>query len=220
MVRDDPLHERLAAHLASELRNSDVARELASAIMQDALSWHAPEFAPERMRAIFAFTFGNRMLPNGNRVAGPVNERLAECALRLHRGSGAAVYAQWEIAELLHGRIAEDALTPIFPGRDPRGEPVYLGTGAVIADIAARVGDPASIGPVGVVAFADHLYRAVAGARQAGFNAWAPVGMAMPAEYDADSGQAWCRSRLAYLLHDIMLRVADRRAGLVGAGWG
>ncbi len=35
-----------------------------------------------------------------------------------------------------------------------------------------------------------------------------------------NSGQAWCRCRLAYLLHDIMLRVAERRAEFVGAGWG
>ncbi len=182
MIRDNPLHDRLAAHLASELRDTAVAHELASFILQDALSWQAPATAPGRMRAIFAFTFGNRMLPNGNRVPGPVNERLAECAIDLHRVSGATVYAQWEIAEVLDGRIAGDALMPIFPGRDSRGEPVYFGTGAVVAGIAARVGDAATIGPVGVVAFADHLYRAVMTARGAGFDAWAPAGMAMPAE--------------------------------------
>ncbi len=219
MTQDDPLNDRLAARLASQLHDAAMARELASILMQDALSWRPPEAAPERVRVILAFTFGNRILPNGNREPGPVNEALADCALELHRVSGAPVFAQWEVAEALHGRISPDALTPIFPSRDARGEPVYVGTAAVVAEIAARIGDPSTVGLVGVVAFADHLFRAVATARRAGFDAWAAAGMTMPGDYDPNSGQAWCRSRLAYLLHDIMLRVADRRAGLVGAGF-
>jgi hypothetical protein len=47
------------------------------------------------------------------------------------------------------------------------------------------------------------------------FDAYAPEGVAMPASYDPESGQPWCRSRAAYLLHDIMIRVTERRAELV-----
>jgi hypothetical protein len=39
----------------------------------------------------------------------------------------------------------------------------------------------------------------------------------MPTAYDPQSGQPWCRSRAAYLLHDIMIRVTERRAALVQA---
>jgi hypothetical protein len=60
----------------------------------------------------------------------------------------------------------------------------------------------------------------VATARRLGFDAHAPDDLAMPCDYDPQSGQAWCRSRLAYLLHDMMIRLTERRAVAVGAGWG
>jgi hypothetical protein len=105
-------------------------------------------------------------------------------------------------------------VTSIFPQRDERDEPVYLGTTAVLEDIA-RQWPPESLGCIGIIAFSDHAFRCVAAARRLGFNAYAPAGYALPTEYDPQSGQAWCRSRLAYLLHDVMLRVSDRRAAIL-----
>jgi hypothetical protein len=125
------------------------------------------------------------------------------------------VFAQWEVAAALVGRVPDTQVTAINPGRDARGEPVYLGTSGVLEEIA-RVAEPQSLGCVGVVAFADHLYRCVATARRLGFDAHAPEGVAMPDAYDPQSGQAWCRDRLSYLLHDIMLRITERRAAVVG----
>lgn len=90
---------------------------------------------------------------------------------------------------------------------------MYLSTGGVVEEIA-RYG---AEGPVGVVAFADHLYRAVATSRRCGFDAYAPEGVAMPSTYDPDSGQPWCRDRMAYLLHDIMIRATERRAEIIQA---
>ncbi len=148
------------------------------------------------MRSIFAFTFGNRMLPNGNRLPGPVNALLADLAVRLHAISGAPVFAQWEIADAIGERIAAAKLVAINPGRDERGEPVYLSTSGVLAEIAAQT-DPDAIGPVGVVAFADHLSRCVSTARRFGFDAAAPEAIPMPRDYDPQSGQAWCRSARA-----------------------
>jgi hypothetical protein len=199
----------LAAHLAGELGDAETARLLAEIVRDDALAWRAPVIAPQRIRSIFAFTFGNRMLENGNREPGPVNEALADIAVALHRATGAPIFAQWEIAAAIGGRAAP--VTAIYPGRDERAEPVYLSTGGVAEEIA-RLG---AEGPVGVVAFADHLYRAVTTARRHGFDAYALEGIAMPAAYDLQSGQPWCRSRAAYLLHDIMIRVTERRADLV-----
>jgi hypothetical protein len=57
----------------------------------------------------------------------------------------------------------------------------------------------------------------VATARRFGFDAYAPAGMAMPAVYDPMSGQPWCRSRAVYLLHDMMIRVTERRADVLRA---
>lgn len=204
----------VTAYLAAELGDFETARQLAGFLAEDGLAWRAPLIAPDRVRSIFAFTFGNRMLPNGNREPGPVNEALAEVALRLHRAGGAPVFAQWEIAAAIGDRIPPDKLTAIYPGRDERAEPVYLSTGGVVEEIA-RLG---AEGPVGVVAFADHLYRAVTTSRRFGFDAYAPAGVAMPAAYDPLSGQPWCRSRIAYLLHDIMIRVTERRTEMIRAG--
>ncbi|MDA8251539.1 MAG: hypothetical protein M0Z28_20545 [Rhodospirillales bacterium] len=219
MQHPGPIVDPLTMQLGTELGDPVLARELALILTEDTLLWRAPELPPGRAHAIFGFTFGNRMLANGNRVPGPVNEALADQVCRLHQQTAAPVFAQWEIAEALAGRVPPASLTAIYPGRDARGEPVYLGTGQVVAEFAARTGVPDDLGPVLVVAFSDHLHRAVTTARRAGFDAHAPAGLAMPAAYDPDSGQAWCRSRLAYLLHDIMIRISERRAAVVGSPW-
>ena len=155
------------------------------------------------------------MLPNGNRAPGPVNEALADVAVRLHRERNARIYAQWEVAEAIGSRVPQDQVIAIYPGRDERAEPVYLSTSGVVSAIVAMQADRRSLGVVGVVGFADHLWRCVTTVRQFGLDAYAPSGYAMPGEYDAQSGQPWCRSRLAYLMHDIMIRATERRSRLM-----
>ena len=203
--------DRIAERLAAELGDAALAARLAKIIEADALSWVPPTIAPAAIRTIIGFTFGNRMAPNGNREPGPVNEALAHVAVRLSQETGARIIAQWEVAEAATALLPAVPVTPIYPRRDQRDEPVYLGTAAVLEEIA-RLWSPQSLGCVGVVAFSDHAFRCVATARRLGFDAYAPAGHPMPAEYDPQSGQAWCRSRLAYLLHDLMLRITERRA--------
>jgi hypothetical protein len=212
------LRATLQAHLQDELEDPATALALTDIVLQAALSWRAPVIAVDRITTIIGFTFGNRMLPNGNREPGPVNEALAEVVAALHQKTGARVFARWEVAAELQRRVSHDLVTPINPGRDPRGEPVYLSTSGVLEEIARQTA-PQSLGCVGVVAFADHVFRCVSTARHLGFDAYAPAGLAMPDTYDPQSGQAWCRNRLAYLLHDIMIRVTERRAEVVGSLW-
>jgi hypothetical protein len=206
----------LTARLSRELGDPAIAGELAAIIEEEALGWTAPVVPVARITHIFGFTFGNRMAPNANRVPGPVNEALARVARALHTATSAPILAQWEVAEAAAAGLEEGVVTPIYPGRDERGEPVYLSTGGVLEEIA-RHRDPASFGVVGIVAFADHMARCVTTARRLGFDAYAPEGVAMPAEYDPLSGQAWCRDRLAYLLHDLMIRMTERRAMVIAA---
>ena len=214
-MEDKNLLAAIEARLAHELGDRDTAHALAEALHEDVLSWRAPETAPARIDTIIAFTFGNRMLPNGNRAPGPVNEALADVAVRLHREKSARVYAQWEVAEAIGSRVPQDHVVAIYPGRDERAEPVYLSTSGVVSAIVAMQADRRSLGVVGVVGFADHLWRCVTTVRQFGLDAYAPSGYAMPGEYDAQSGQPWCRSRLAYLMHDIMIRANERRSRLM-----
>ncbi len=206
----------LEAHLARELGDAGVARALAGIVLEDALSWRPREVDADRIDTILAFTFGNRMQPNGNREPGPVNEALADIAVRLHRPRGAPIYAQWEIAEAIGSRAPRSAVTAIYPGRDERAEPAYLSTSGVVSAIVSMHGEPRRHGIVGVVGFADHLWRCVSTAQRYGFDAYAPSGIAMPTEYDSQSGQPWCRSRIAYLMHDIMIRASERRDRMIG----
>ena len=210
------LSSQISRHLAQELGDQETARQLAEVLLEDVLSWRPQTIAVERVETFIAFTFGNRMLDNGNREPGPVNEELADVVAELHELRAAPVFAQWEVAAALAGRLPDGAVVPIYPGRDDRGEPVYLSTSGVLAEIARRLGDPAKLGVVGVVGFADHLWRCVATSRRFGFDAHAPS-IPMPGTYDPLSGQAWCRNRHAYLLHDLMLRLTERRAAVIGA---
>jgi len=215
MAIPDMLIGQIAAHLTGELTDPATAEALAGLLGEEALSWRAPEIAPQQVTTILAFTFGNRMQPNGNREPGPVNEALAEIAVRLYRQTDAPIYAQWEVAAAVGRQVPREKLMAIYPSRDERAEPVYLGTSGVVAEIVRQSGDPGSLGNVGVVAFADHVWRCVATARRLGIAAAVPAGYAMPCEYDALSGQPWCRSRLAYLFHDIAIRAAERRDALI-----
>jgi len=212
------LEIELQQWLSRELGDAGTARAFAAIVAEEVLSWTPPVVAPERVATILAFTFGNRMLANGNREPGPVNAALADVAADLHRRSGARIFAQWEVAAALEGRVPAASVTAINPARDARGEPVYLGTTGVLEEIA-RLAAPRSLGCAGVVAFADHAYRCVAAARRLGFDAYVPAGMPLPDRYDPESGQAWCRDRIAYLLHDVMIRITERRAAVAGAMW-
>jgi len=214
-ISDDTVSLALVEHLTRELGDVETARLLSSFLREDTLAWRAPTIAPEHICGIFAFTFGNRMLANGNRLPGPVNEALAGITVELHAATGAPVFAQWEIAAAVGDRIAPAKITAINPRRDERSEPVYLSTGGVMEEIFGLGPEAVPEGPIGVVAFADHLWRAVATARRFGFDAYAPADIAMPAIYDPESGQPWCRGRAAYLLHDIMIRITERRADLL-----
>ena len=215
MNSPEQLIDDIAHHLARELGDLPIAEAVARLLGEEVLSWRPPDLAAAQITTILAFTFGNRMQPNGNRTPGPVNEALADIAVRLHSATGAPVYAQWEVAEAAGSRIPPGQLFAIYPSRDERSEPRYLSTAGVVGEVVRRIGDPAALGTVGIVAFADHAWRCVATARRFGITAGVPEGYAMPKQYDELSGQPWCRSRLAYLFHDIAIRTAERRDGLI-----
>ena len=211
MAERDTRLMALAQWLAEELGDAEAAGQLAQFVVDDVLTWRSPGIDPAGFRTIVAFTFGNRMSSNGNRSPGPVNEAIARVAADVQRRSGSIVYAQWEVAEALAPILPEVRIVPIYPDRDARAEPVYLGTLAVIRRLLTHSGGPEALGTVGIVAFRDHLRRCISTARALGLDAYAPAGVTMPETYDPQSGQPWCRSRIAYLLHDLAVGAAERR---------
>jgi hypothetical protein len=206
----------LAERLEAELGDRAIARDLAAALVEDALSWRAPTVALEKVRTIIGFTFGNRMLANGNREPGPVNAVLADLAVRLHAATGARVWAQWEVAEAIGGRVP-GMVEAIYPVQDGQAEPRYLSTGGVVEAIVARSGGVAALGTVAVVAVRDHAWRCARICRRHGLSAGVPEGWALPGDYDKNSGQPWTRERMAYLLHDLHCRALDRRDDVLAA---
>jgi len=206
----------LAERLAAELDDRETADALARTLVEIALTWRARAVPVEEIRTIIGFTFGNRMAPSGNRAPGPVNQALADIAVRLHQATGARVWAQWEVAEAIGERLGADALEAIYPARDTTAEPRFLSTGGVVEAVVSRGGGAAALGTVAVVAVRDHAWRCVDLCRRHGLHAGVPAGWTLPELYDPDSGQPWTRERLAYLLHDLHCRALDRRDALSG----
>jgi len=202
-------------YLTTELGDADVAAAMSQIIANDILVWKPPVMPVSEVNAIVAYAFGNRIADNGNRSPGPMNQALAELVVRLYLQTGAPVYAQWEIAESIGNRIPKDKLITINPGRDAQAEPVYLSTVGVASEVVKLSGGGAKLGKVAVIGFYDHIKRCVDTSIAAGMTAAAPAGYDMPKAYDAQSGQPWTRSRLAYLMHDIRVRITDRRDLLV-----
>ena len=202
-------------YLTTELGDADAAAAVSQIIASDILVWKPPVMPVTEVNSIVAYAFGNRIADNGNRSPGPMNQALAEQVVRLYQQTGAPVYAQWEIAESIGDRIPKGKLITINPGRDAQAEPVYLSTVGVANEVVKLSGGSAKLGKVAVIGFYDHIKRCVDTSIAAGMVAAAPAGYDMPREYDAQSGQPWTRSRLAYLMHDIRERITDRRDLLV-----
>jgi hypothetical protein len=207
----------LAEHLSTELGDRAIGRALAAVLVEDALTWRAPVVPLREIRTIIGFTFGNRMLANGNREPGPVNAALADLAVRLHHQTGARVWASWEVAEAIGGRLGDGDLEAIYPARDAHAEPRYLSTGAVVEAVLAQSDDATALGTVAVVAVRDHAWRCAQICRRHGLCAGVPEDWALPDAYDAGSGQPWTRDRLPYLLHELHCRALDHRDALLGA---
>jgi hypothetical protein len=199
----------LQEHLTKELDNADAAQKLAAIIVEDTLLWKSTTIPLQEIRTIIAYAFGNRILPNGNRLPGPTNQELAHLVVQLHKETNAPVYAQWEVAEAIGDRIPSENMTVIYPTLDSLANVVYLNTLGVASAIASHSGDVKKLGKVAVIAFNDHLHRCIKTSKSVGIDAHAPEGYAMPSTYDAQSGQPWTRDRLAYLVTDIKTRITN-----------
>ena len=208
-------------HLAHELQDRRVADELTKAIYACCLDWSYPTATSSiGAKAVIAFSFGQRRLPNGNRVPGPNNEALARLCVALFPKVRCTVYAQWEIAEAIGDSIPPSKLVPIYPPEpDPElGTERYLSTVGVLAEVEKLAGSARKLGKVLLLAFQDHMPRCVALAREMGFDAYAPPNVALPAEYDKLDAQPWVRERRAYLMHTMLSLLERYRAKTIGTG--
>ena len=172
-----------------------------------------PPTRPARdLSYVIAFSFGNRIPPGLDAKRhvgepGPVNEQLAAIVVTVVGDRAIPIYAQTEIAEVLSARYAMSEVIEIGPNRAADGTLIYLSTSGVAWKVAELRGASKATGSAGVVAFADHLWRAVYTARNHGLDAYALDSPRMPSSYDRRSGQPWTRSRARYLPVDLVTRL-------------
>ncbi|MFI1917487.1 hypothetical protein [Nocardia sp. NPDC020380] len=175
--------------------------------------WTVPSAPAESATLIVAYSFGNR-IPAGVDSArtigepGPVNEELAAAVVAARGDRDVPAYAQTEIAEVLRSRYGMTDVISIDPDRAADGTLIYLSTDGVAAKVAELRGDSVATDHAAVVAFHDHQWRATRTTAKHGFDAFAPAGVAMPDQYDPQSGQPWTRSALVYLPTDFAGRLA------------
>ena len=179
------------------------------AVFTDPLVAMTPPTVPDdEVDSLVVYAFGNRVAADGTLSPGPTNEALAQVVEGFVAEHPVPVFAQWEVADLLAERDVPD-LTSIDPDTGPDGEVVYLST-AGVAEKAVTLADQQGVdlGQVGVIAFADHAVRCVLTSEAAGMTGAAvPEGVALPTDYDAESGQEWTRDRATYLLTDLQGRL-------------
>lgn len=212
----DGITQVIQVYLKGQLGDDLLAQTLATAVHDCLLDWTAPVAELAGVGAIMAFSFGYRRLPNGNIVPGPMNDKLAEVVVGLYGRLRCNVYAQWEVAESIGGRVPSAALNPINPEINHKDATVkYLSTFGVAQEVLECVGSAKSLGKVLVVAWRDHAPRCVRIARKLGFDAFVPP-EPLPNDYDPESGQAWTRTRHAYLAHDGLSRLEAYRADVIG----
>ncbi|MBC7001284.1 hypothetical protein BIZ37_01840 [Photobacterium sp. BZF1] len=214
-LSDEQLQQAIADRLNKQLNNKDVADQTAQFFMDYLLNWQAETVPVEQVESILAFSFGNRVAPNGNQHPGPMNEAIADTVVTLYRRTAVPVYAQWEVAEAIGNRIPACDLHAIYPRFSGKGTMKYLCTLGVAEKAVSIAGGVEGMGKTAVVAFFEHSLRTVDTARDAGVDAYLPQGLEMPKQFDPDSGQAWTRDQQTYVMHEIRTRATNERDRII-----
>ena len=209
-VSDEKLRAIVYDRIQRQLNDQAASKVLTDFVFHDVMQWRADTIDIKEADSIIAFAFGNRISDNGNRLPGSMNEALARLTLETYRKTGAPVYAQWEIAEVIGDLIPSHHLTPIYPKRTDTGDIIYLSTRGVAEDIVRIAGTTEKLGKAVVIAFNEHSLRSVRTARAVGINAYAPEAVTLPSSYDKQSGQPWTRTKRNYVLHELRSRAQMR----------
>ena len=214
-LTDAELRSAIEARLTAQLGSKDVAAYTAKFLMDEILTWKGEELPIDEADSILAYAFGNRVLPNGNQVPGPMNEALADTVVDIYTQTEKPVYAQWEIAQAIGDRIPAKHLTSINPTIAADGSLTYLSTDGVAAEAVKLSGG--NMGKTVVVGFYEHSLRTIDTSKRAGIDAYAPEKIELPHDYDPQSGQAWTRDAKTFVMHEIGNRSINERSRLIKA---
>lgn len=216
---DRELRDALAARVRRQVSDPDAGDRLAAYLFEVALTWRPEEISLDSIDTIIAFSFGlrNEDETDPMAVAGPVNEEIAAVVADLaNRRPQAKVYAQWEIARVLHGRYGLTRAFSVERVRDANGI-IYLSTRGVAEGAIAHAGNvPAALGTVATVGHHDHAWRCVDVCRRLGLDAWVAQGVALPTRYDGQSLQNFTHSADVWQIYDLAIRIGEERQRRIG----
>ena len=219
-AEEERLRTAMALRLRRQLSDPDAADRLAAWLLEVALTWRPVETQVASIDTIIAFSFGLREEDPSDpmAVAGPVNKELAALVASLAaRLPEAKIYAQWEIARVLHGRYGLKQVVSIERVVNGKGI-VYLSTrGVAEGAIADAGGDPAALGRVCAVGHHDHAWRCADVCRRLGLDAYVAADVPLPMSYDEHSIQNFTRSADIWQIYDLAVRVSEERHRLIGA---
>ncbi len=218
---DEALAEGVVAGLDDDLVDRLVAAANGDIATGELLSYSPPTVAADQVDSLWVFSYGYRFSPEAQRsgvagsdgvppmealVPGPTNAELARVAAEFVADHPVPIVAQWEVARELEA-LGVTGVISVEPDITDEETVSYLSTAGVAEKglrLAAEVG--ITPGHAGVLCQADHAVRCVLTARRAGLTADVPEGVELPSGYDPESGQAWTRSREAWIPVDLLGR--------------
>ncbi|WP_416052989.1 hypothetical protein [Cupriavidus basilensis] len=230
-ISDTELKRQMIGKLTTELTDASIANVIRPYLMDIGFTWDLPTIPAAQVDRIVAYSFGNR--PNAasgntssngaNQAAlpdpGPINEALADAVYKIYQMKPVKVYAQWEIARFLTSKYQLPDLHSVEPVIAADGSITYLSTDGVAAAIVALEGTATAMGKVAVVGHRDHAKRCIQTSKARGMDAYAAQEVALPLNYDPQSGQAWTRRRDLYLVHDMYAQFTTLRTSLIAANY-
>jgi hypothetical protein len=209
----------LSRRLQDQTSDPEAADRLAKSIFDVALTWRPDETPVQTVDTIIAFALGLReeVPDEPMAVAGPVNEDIAASVVALaNQRPGVRIYAQWEIARVLHGKYNLANAVSIERQSDENGQ-LYLSTWGVAQQAIDDVGgDPSALGKVAVMAHTDHAWRCVNFCRALGIDAYVASGISLATGYDPLSVQPFTITADNWLIYDLALRVGGERQRILG----
>jgi hypothetical protein len=216
---DQALFGALTARLQGQLSDPKAAEAFARYVYDVVLTWRPPAIPVETADTVIAFSLGLRAedVDDPMAVAGPVNEQITAAVVEIARRNPAIrVFAQWEIARVLHLRHGMTNAFSVERVVTPEGT-TYLSTrGVAEGAIVEAGGDPSALGKTVVAGHHDHAWRCVDVCRRLGIDAYAPEGIPLATGYDDQSLQNFTHSPDVWQIYDLAIRIGEERVRRIG----
>ncbi|MEJ1964522.1 MAG: hypothetical protein WDO56_24420 [Gammaproteobacteria bacterium] len=219
-ISDEEVIAAVTRRLVAQVSDPAAAARLARYLFDVVLTWRPPTIPVASIDSIIAYSLGFRLHEDESiePAPGPINEQLADCMAKLAAAvPRAKLYAQWEVARVLHSKHGLENVVSIERVYTEKGEMTYLSTAGVTEQILTMAGGPASLGRTVVIGHHDHAWRCWDVCKRRGIDAYAAEGLQLPADYDPLSGQSFTRSADVWQIYDLAVRIGEERRRLIGA---